>query len=62
MNIYYEDYRLKVIENENGGYDIYDSKYGGRCIRKNMSKKWTDDKIQCVLSKRPKRKASTKSS
>ena len=62
MKIYYEDYRLKVIENENGGYDIYDSKFGGRCFSKNMSKNWTDAKIQRVLSKRPKRKASTKSS
>lgn len=53
--VYYEDYRLKVIDNGNGRYDIHDNKFGGRAIHKNMSKEWTDDFIQSVLRKRRKR-------
>jgi len=52
--LYYEDYRLKIIENEHGNYDVYDEKFGGRLTRRNVSKKWVDDFIQSVLSKRRK--------
>lgn len=54
MKIYYEDYRLNIVENSNANYDIYDSKYGGRAVHKNKSKEWTDNFIQRVLSKRKK--------
>lgn len=57
MKIYYEDFRLKITENENGRYDVFDNKFGGRCTHKNTSKEWVDDFIQRVLSKR---KMSTK--
>lgn len=56
MKIYYEDYRIKVIENELGTYDFYDSKFGGRATYKNKTKEWADDKIQRILSKRNHRK------
>lgn len=53
--IYYEDYRLKIVEID-GKYTIYDNKYGGRTSHKDMTKEWTDDFIQRVLSKRKRRK------
>lgn len=49
--IYYEDYRLRVVEID-GKYTIYDAKYGGRAIHKDVTKEWTDIFIQRVLSKR----------
>lgn len=52
MQIYYEDYRLQVVEKENGKYDIRDSKFGGRAIHNNKTKEQTDEIIQRVLSKR----------
>ena len=48
---YYEDYRLKVIE-QDGNYTIYDKKYGDRAIRKNKTKEWVDDYIQRTVDKR----------
>ena len=56
MEIYYEDYRLKVVKNELGKYDVYDSKYGGRKTYKDKSKDFVDEKISNVLSKRSIRK------
>lgn len=53
--IYYEDYRLRVVEN-NGKYTIYDSKYGWRAIYKDKSKEWTDEHIQRILTIRNRRK------
>lgn len=52
---YYEDYRLKVIENENGRYDIYDSKCGGRITHKDVNKEQADERIQEILSIRNRR-------
>ena len=49
MEIYYEDYRLKVVKNELGKYDVYDSKYGGRKTYKDKSKDFVDEKISNVL-------------
>ena len=52
MKIYYEDYRLVVVENESGKYDIHDNKYGGKITHKNVSKEQADDRIQQILSVR----------
>ena len=49
--IYYEDYRLKIIETD-GKYTVYDEKIGGRAYYVNKSKEWIDEYIQRVLSKR----------
>ena len=49
--VYYEDTKLKIIEID-GKYTVYDNKYGGKARHKDMTKEWTDDFIQCVLSKR----------
>ena len=54
MEIYYEDYRLRVVKNEYEGYDIYDSKYH-RITHKNVSKERADERVSSVLSKRSKR-------
>ena len=54
--IYYEDYRLKIIETD-GKYTVYDEKIGGRAYHVNKSKEWIDEYIQRVQSKR-KRKTS----
>lgn len=59
MQIYYEDYRLKVVETD-GKYTIYDSKYGWRASHKNKSKEWTDSFINQVISKRGKTKKESK--
>lgn len=56
--IYYEDYRLKIIETD-GKYTVYDEKIGGRAYYVNKSKEWIDEYIQRVKSKR-KRKPSGK--
>ena len=53
--IYYEDYRLKIIEKENGRYDIYDSKYGGRSIFKNVTKEFADERTKKILEIRKRR-------
>lgn len=50
--IYYEDYRLTIVRNKNGTFNIHDAKYGGRALHKNKTKEWIDDYIQKVLSKR----------
>lgn len=49
--IYYEDYRLKIIETD-GKYTVYDEKIGGRAYHVNKSKEWIDEYIQRVQSKR----------
>ncbi len=55
MNVYYEDYRLKIVENQDGKYDIYDSKYGGRATHKNKTREEVDNKIKKILNKRNRR-------
>lgn len=57
MQIYYEDYRLKVVETD-GKYTIYDSKYGWRVSHKNKNKEWTDNFINRAISKREKKEES----
>ncbi len=52
MQIYYEDSRLTVTEN-NGKYSVFDRKYD-RETHKNASKEWTDNFINRVKSKRKK--------
>lgn len=52
--LYYEDYRLKIIKNENDLYDVYDNKFAGRKTYRNASKEWIDEYIKRVLSKRKK--------
>ena len=56
--IYYEDYRLKIVETD-GKYTVYDEKIGGRAYYVNKSKEWIDEYIQRVQSKR-KRKSKLK--
>ena len=53
--VYYEDYRLKVIKKESGKYDIHDSKYGGKITHKDVSKEQADERIQEILSIRNRR-------
>ena len=54
--VYYEDYRLKVVINQSGKYDVHDNKYGGKITHKNVSKEQADDRIQHILSVRNRRK------
>lgn len=54
MKVYYEDYRLKITE-DNGKYNIYDQKFK-RITYKEVSKEKADSFINKVLSKRNKRK------
>lgn len=56
MEVYYEDYRLKVMKNDDGAYDMYDNKFGGRMTLHNRTKEQIDEKIQTILSKRSKNK------
>ena len=55
MKIYYEDYRLIVVEHEDGRYDIYDNKYGGKITHKGVSKEHADERIQLILGIRNRR-------
>lgn len=55
MEVYYEDYRIKVAKNETSRYDIYDNKFGGRKTYRNGTKEQIDKKIQAILNKRRKR-------
>lgn len=55
MEVYYEDYRLKVVKKESGKYDIHDSKYGGKITHKDVSKEKADERIQEILSVRNRR-------
>ena len=43
---YYEDNRFIICENEDGTYNIYDFKYGGRSVQTNQSKESIDIFIQ----------------
>ena len=52
MEVYYEDYRIKVVKNDSGRYDMYDNKYGGRKTWHNGTKEQIDERIQKILSKR----------
>ena len=52
MELYYEDYRIKVIKNNSDTYDMYDNKYGGRKTWYNVTKEQIDKRIEKVLSKR----------
>ena len=52
MEVYYEDYRIKVVKNDAGYYDMYDNKYGGRKTWYNGTKEQIDERIQKILSKR----------
>lgn len=52
MEIYYEDYRIKIIKNESGTYDMYDQKLGGRRTWHNGTKEQIDEKLQSILNKR----------
>ena len=54
--VYYEDYRLKVVINHSGKYDVHDNKYGGKITHKNVSKEQADERIQQLLSVRNRRK------
>ena len=55
MEVYYEDYRLVVLKNKSGGYDIHDNKYGGRITHKNVSKEQADKRIEEILNFRNRR-------
>lgn len=50
MQIYYEDARLTVTEND-GKYSIFDRKYD-RETHKNVSKEWTDNFINRAKSRK----------
>ena len=52
MEVYYEDYRIRVVKNEDGKYDMYDNKFGGRKTWRNGTKEQIDEKIQSILNKR----------
>lgn len=52
MEVYYEDYRIKVVKNDSSRYDMYDNKFGGRNTLHNSTKEQIDEKIQKILSKR----------
>lgn len=60
MKTYYKDYRIKVVKNDAGTYDMYDNKYGGRKTWCNGTKEQIDEKIENILSKRNKVKEITK--
>lgn len=53
--VYYEDYRLKVVETRLGVYDVYDSKYN-KITHENVSKEQADARIQELLNFRNRRK------
>ena len=55
MEIYYEDYRLIVLKNQSGKYNIHDTKYGGKITHKDVSKEQADERIQQILSIRNRR-------
>ena len=55
MNIYYQDYRLKVVE-IGGKYIIYDSKFGDRSTYYDIDKEQVDIFLERILSRRSKRK------
>lgn len=53
--IYYEDFKQKIIEKENGLYDIYDIKVGGGLLFKNVTKEFADERTQKILEIRKRR-------
>ena len=55
MKLYYEDFRLQVVENENGTYDLQDKKYG-RWIHVGVDKGFADEAISEVLRRRVERR------
>ena len=55
IEVYYEDYRLKVVKNQSGKYNIYDTKYG-KITHNNVSKEQADERVQQILSIRNRRK------